>query len=51
MRYALAGSESRLFTSYSQSVDRKSSAVTATTKGNRATWWLWGDLRTVSGMD
>nr|DAU68110.1 MAG TPA: hypothetical protein [Caudoviricetes sp.] len=32
----------RLFTSYSQSVNRKSSAVTATTKGNRATWWLWG---------
>lgn len=51
VRYALAGSESRLFTSYSQSVDRKSSAVTATTKGNRATWWLWGDLRAVSGMD
>lgn len=32
---------------YSQSVDRKSSAVTATTKGNRATWWLWGDLADV----
>lgn len=26
-------------------------AVTATTKDNSATWWLWGDLRTVSGMD
>ena len=25
--------------------------VTATTKGNRATWWLWGDLRAVTGMD
>ena len=47
----VAGSKSRLFTRYSQSADWRSSAVTATTKGNNAMRWLWADLRAVSRRD
>ena len=36
---------------YLKDLCAQSAAVTATTKGNRATWWLWGDLQAVSGMD
>lgn len=36
---------------YLKDLCAQSAAVTATTKGNRATWWLCGDLQAVSGMD
>lgn len=35
---------------YLKDLCAQASAVTATTKGNNAMRWLWGDLQAVSGM-